>query len=116
MSIPKRLLIHTVTIKQQKGIDRDRNPVYEDSELQNVRVGVSRRVRAGQHGAVRSDAMTLFIDARHSVSVKDGARLPLILPKENDALIFEGREYCVKGITPCYARGAGVHHYEAVLE
>ena len=44
MSIPRRLLVHTVTLKQQKGVDRDRNPVYEESEVQNVRVDVTRRL------------------------------------------------------------------------
>ena len=48
MSIPIRLLVHTVTLKQQKGIDRDRNPVYEESELQNVRVDVTRRLPRGR--------------------------------------------------------------------
>ena len=116
MSISKRLLIHTVTVKQQKGVDRDRNPVYEESELQNVRVDVTRRVQAGQHGAVRSDAMTLFVDMRNSRSVKDGARIALVIPKEHDAVVFEGRMYTVTGVTAYYGGRTGVHHYQAELK
>lgn len=116
MSIPKRLLIHTVTIKQQKGVDRDRNPVYEECELQNVRVDVTRRVQAGQHGAVRADSMTLFVDTRNSRSVKGWARIALVIPQEHDAVVFDGRTYTVTGVTAYYGCGIGVHHYEAVLE
>ena len=115
MSIPRRLLVHSVTLKQQKGIDRDRNPVYEESELQNVRVDVTWRLQDGQRGVVRADSMSLFVDTRNSRSVKGWARIALVIPKEHDAVVFEGRMYTVTGVTAYYG-GAGVHHYEAVLE
>lgn len=116
MSIPIRLLVHTVTLKQQKGVDRDRNPVYEESELQNVRVDVTRRLQDGQRGVVRADTMTLFVDTRNSRSVKGWARIALVIPKEHDAVVFEGRMYTVTGVTAYYEGGIGVHHYEVILK
>ena len=117
MSISKRLLIHRVEFKQNTGKrDRDRNPVYEVSELRNVRVGVTRRVQAGQHGVIRADTMTLFIDGKYSEMFKDAQKSSLIIPKENDVIVFEGKEYTVKGVTPCYGASGKASHYEAVLE
>lgn len=117
MSISKRLLIHRVEFKQNTGKrDRDRNPVYEVSELRNVRVGVTRRVQAGQHGVIRADTMTLFIDGKYSEMFKDAQKSSLIIPKEDDVIVFEGKEYTVKGVTSCYAAGLNAGHYEVVLE
>ena len=116
MHIPKHLLIHSVVLKQQKGVDRNRNPVYEESWLCNVRVGVTRRVQTGQHGVIRADTMTLFVDVLNSKRMQNGQRMPLVLLQENDAVIFEEKEYTVKGVTPCYGASGKASHYEAALE
>lgn len=116
MHFPKRLLIHTVTLKQQKGVDRDRNPVYESGNLRRVRIGVTRKVQNGAHGVIRADTMTLFIFPCYSEYFKDGKKSALVIPNEDDVIVFEGKEYTVKGVTPCYGAGARVNHYEVVLE
>ena len=121
MHIPRRLLIHSVTLKRETGKDRDRNAVYDESTLRSVRVGITRRVQAGAHGTVRADTMTLFVDAHNSESVKDGQKTALIVPKENDVIGFYGKEYAVKAVTPCYAAVAkapddGASHWEVALE
>ena len=116
MHIPKHLLIHSVVLKQQKGVDRNRNPVYEESWLCNVRVGVTRRVQTGQHGVIRADTMTLFVDALNSKRMQNGQRMPLVLLQENDAVVFEGKEYTIKSVTPFWAGYGDARHYEAVLE
>lgn len=116
MHIPKHLLIHSVILKQQKGVDRNRNPVYEESWLCNVRVGVTRRVQTGQHGVIRADTMTLFVDALNSKRMQNGQRMPLVLLQENDAVVFEGKEYTIKSVTPFWAGYGDARHYEAVLE
>lgn len=116
MHIPKHLLIHSVILKQQKGVDRNRNPVYEESWLCNVRVGVTRRVQTGQHGVIRADTMTLFVDVFNSKRMQNGQRMPLVLLQENDAVVFEGKEYTIKSVTPFWAGYGDARHYEAVLE
>lgn len=116
MHIPKHLLIHSVILKQQKGVDRNRNPVYEESWLCNVRVGVTRRVQTGQHGVIRADTMTLFVDVLNSKRMQNGQRIPLVFLQENDAVVFEGKEYTIKSVTPFWAGYGDARHYEAVLE
>lgn len=116
MHFPKRLLIHTVTLKKQKGVDRDRNPVYESGNLRRVRIGVTRKVQNGAHGVIRADTMTLFIVPLFSEYFKDGKKSALVIPNEDDVIVFEGKEYTVKGITPCYGAISKVSHYEVVLE
>ena len=82
----------------------------------NVRVGVTRRVQTGQHGVIRADTMTLFVDALNSKRMQNGQRMPLVLLQENDAVVFEGKEYTIKSVTPFWAGYGDARHYEAVLE
>lgn len=117
MLLSKRLLIHNAILKQKNGrIDRDRNALYESGELRKVRIGVTRRVQSGAHGIIRADTMTLFIVPLCSEYFKDGQRDTLVIPRENDVIVFEGKEYTVKGVTPCYGASGKASHYEAVLE
>jgi len=117
MLLSKRLLIHCAVLKQKTGrIDRDRNPIYESAELRNVRIGLTHGVKSGAHGVIRADTMTLFIVPLFSEYFKDGKKSALVIPNEDDVIVFEGKEYTVKGITPCYGAISKVSHYEVVLE
>ena len=104
--IPLKLLVHTVTVRRNLGIDEDRNVIWSDPEtVAPVRCEpVKAEVLAG-NGVQRDDKLTLFVDCTHSAFV----------PEKGMQVEFLGTAYTVREATPYFADTANVHHYEAAL-
>ena len=104
--IPLKLLVHTVTVRRNLGIDEDRNVIWSAPEtVEHVRCEpVKAEVLAG-NGVQRDDKLTLFVDCTHSAFV----------PEKGMQIEFLGTAYTVREATPCFADTANVHHYEAAL-
>ncbi|WP_038080278.1 putative minor capsid protein [Treponema socranskii] len=104
--IPLKLLVHTVTVRRNLGIDEDRNVIWSEPEtVAPVRCEpVKAEVLAG-NGVQRDDKLTLFVDCTHSAFV----------PEKGMQVEFLGTAYTVREATPYFADTANVHHYEAAL-
>lgn len=115
--ISENLLINSVTVKHTDGIDRDGNRTATETVMSKVRVEVYNATAQGQAGAQTADGMTLYIDPEKAVcTAPDGEKAEMIIPAENDAVVFNGRQYEARKITPRYTRGnAAIHHYEVEL-
>jgi len=115
--IPARLLVHDCVLKRKTGIDRDRNPAYEETVLRRVRIGATFQTVRGNIGETKADTMTLIIDAKNTrYETADGEEAAAVIPTENDAVEWQGRSFTVRGVTPCYAQGESPHHWEVQLE
>lgn len=115
--IPVKLLIHSVIYKHSMGMDRDRNPIYEDVTLERVRVGVTMAVNSGTIGKEKADTMTLYIDCVNSRYLNSaGESMEPFAPKELDAVEFDGCSYTIERVTPIYTQDTDApHHYEVTL-
>ena len=104
--IPLKLLVHTVTVRRNLGIDEDRNVIWSEPEtVAPVRCEpVKAEVLAG-NGVQRDDKLTLFVDCTHSA----------FAPEKGMQIEFLGTAYTVREATPYFADTANVHHYEAAL-
>lgn len=109
--IPARLLIHECVLKHKTGVDRNRNPTYSETVLKRVRIGVTFQVLRGNIGETKADTLTLFIDAANTQF-----ETAAIIPTETDAITWNGKDYTVRSVTPCYTQGAALHHWEITLE
>lgn len=116
-AIPLKLLVHSCTLKRQTGLDRDRNPAYEETVLRRVRIGATFQTAHGSTGETKADTMTLIIDAKNTrYETADGEEAEAVIPAENDAVEWQGQSFTVRGVTPCYAQGENPHHWEVQLE
>ena len=115
--IPKRLLIHSVTVKSVDEYDRNRNPHYTTFILHNVRMALTAAQTNGQAGSVTADTATLYIDVINSyAALPDGTPAPLAIPMLGEAVEYNGREYIVQSIAPRFTHGvAAAHHWEITL-
>ena len=104
--IPLKLLVHTVTVRRNLGIDEDRNVIWSEAEsVEHVRCEpVKAQVLAG-NGVRRDDKLTLFVDCTHST----------FIPEKGMRIEFLGTAYTVREATPYFSDTANVHHYEAAL-
>ena len=104
--IPLKLLVHTVAVRRNLGIDDDRNVIWSAPEtVERVRCEpVKAEVLAG-NGVQRDDKLTLFVDCTHSAFV----------PEKGMQIEFLGTSYTVRQAAPYFADTANVHHYEAAL-
>ena len=100
--IPLKLLVHTVTVRRNLGIDEDRNVIWSEPEtVAPVRCEpVKAEVLAG-NGVQRDDKLTLFVDCTHSA----------FIPEKGMQVEFLGTAYTVREATPYFADTADVHHY-----
>lgn len=116
-AIPLKLLVHSCTLKKQAGLDRNRNPAYEETVLKCVRIGATFQTVRGNTGETKADTMTLFIDAENTrYETADGEEAAAVIPAENDAIEWQGQNFTVRSVTPCYAQGESPHHWEVQLE
>lgn len=116
-AIPRKLLVHSCTLKKQAGLDRNRNPTYTETVLKQVRIGVTFQTVRGNVGETKADTLTLFIDALNTrYENTEGEETAAVLPVENDAIEWQGKTFIVRGITPCYAQGESPHHWEVTFE
>ena len=116
-AIPLKLLVHSCTLKKQTGLDRNRNPTYTETVLKRVRIGATFQTIRGNIGETKADTLTLFIDAANTqYETTAGEATVAIIPTETDAITWNGKDYTVRSVTPCYTQGAAPHHWEVTLE
>ena len=117
MSIPIRLLVHNCILKKTTGLDRNRNPIYSQITLKQVRIGATFQSIRGAYGETKADSLTLFIDAKNTVyDAIDGKTVERKLPEEKDVIEWQGQSFTVRSVTPCYTYGNEPHHWEVTLE
>ena len=115
--IPARLLVQDCVLKKPAGLDRNRNPIYELTVLKRVRIGATIQTVRGAYGETKADTLTLFIDAKNTVyETANGEATERKLPAEKDVIEWQGKDFTVRGITPCYVKEAEPHHWEVTLE
>lgn len=116
-AIPLKLLVHSCTLKKQAGLDRNRNPTYTETVLKHVRIGATFQVLRGSIGETKADTMMLIIDAKNTrYETAAGEQAAAVIPAENDAIEWQGQNFTVRSVTPCYAQGNAPHHWEVTLE
>lgn len=114
--INKKLLVHNVIVKQQTGVDRNRNAIYKEVVLTNVRISASFAQNVNGYGYVQADSLTMYVDTVNSVSyTHTGDLCAWFELKEKDVVVWNNKEYTVKSITQCFADGKEVHHLEVAL-
>ena len=116
-AIPASLLVHNCILKTQSGLDRNRNPLYEHTILKQVRIGGTFKSIRGTYGETQFDALTLLIDEKNTLyETVDGEIVERKLPEEKDIIEWQGKDFTVRSITPCYTRDNKAHHWEVTLE
>lgn len=107
-SIPKRLLIHSVTYNRVGGKDIWENETLTNEDLTLVRMEPSDKlVQNKQNQEVRLSSL-LFYDLRNSQGLgSEGFKL-------DDNITFQGRNYVITTIDALYDRNK-LHHYEVGL-
>lgn len=116
-AIPARLLVHDCVVKRKTGIDRNRNPTYSETVLKHVRIGATFQTVRGNVGETKADTMTLVIDAVNSAyETTSGEPTAQVLPAENDVIVWDGKSFTVRSVTPCFAQDDSPHHWEVTLE
>lgn len=106
--IPKKLLIHNVTLCKEVNKDRwGKGDLFEETVLERVRMEPSSKVIRDKSGAEIQLAATLFYDCKNS-SPK-GISFAL-----DDIIMFNGQKHQVKDIEPLYDERK-LHHYELGL-
>lgn len=115
--IAKKLLVHTCTLKKPAGLDRDRNPTFSETVLKRVRIGATFQTIRGTVGETKADTMTLVIDAVNTTyETTSGTETAQVLPAENDVIVWDGKSFTVRSVTPCFAQSDTPHHWEVTLE
>lgn len=117
-AIPLNLLQQECVLKHKIGQDRNRNSVYEERILVHVRIGATFQTVRGSIGETKADTLTMFIDAANTeYETTEGETTAQVLPTENDAVTWNGKDYTVRSVTPCFTQGdATPHHWEVTLE
>ena len=116
-AIPLKLLVHSCTLKKQTGLDRNRNPTYTETVLKRVRIGATFQTIRGNIGETKADTITLIIDAKNTrYETAAGEQTAAVIPAENDAIEWQGQNFTVRSVTPCYAQDDSPHHWEVTLE
>ena len=115
--IAKKLLIHQIVLKKPSGLDRDRNPTFSETVLKYVRIGATFQTVRGNVGETKADTMTLVIDAVNSAyETTSGTETAQVLPAGNDVIVWDGKSFTVRSVTPCFAQSDTPHHWEVTLE
>lgn len=116
-AIPKRLLVHECILKKKKGMDRNRNPTFEEYTLKNVRIGATLASTRGTAGETKADTMTLFVDSENSAFYLDGETVESVQIEELDCIEWSGKTFTVRSIAECFTQETEKpHHLEVTLE
>jgi hypothetical protein len=110
MGIPARLLVHTCTYTAPAGgYDRDGEPIPgEPVTLDKVRLEPVNAIGNSTEGVTANDRLTLYYDPLYSQ--------PAITPAPGAVVTWNGEDYTIRSVTPCYTCGGDeVHHFEAAL-
>lgn len=106
MTLPKQWLIHTISYEEYQGVDDWNNEEFaEPIDIEHVRFDDSTVFsRDNEQNKILADAI-IFVDAKHSA--------PKIDFKEKSKIIFNGKDYVIKKVIPCYHPTKNkIHHYE----
>lgn len=103
--IPKRLLIHTVTLYQRVNVDKwGKGELNGGQELSNIRIEPSKQIIRDKNNAEVQLAATFFYDCRNS--------RPSDVSFEVDQVVdFNGQKYQIKTVETLYDN-LKLHHYE----
>lgn len=106
--IPKRLLIHTVTLNKKINEDRWGKGELDDGiSLTHVRIEPSGKIVRDKNNAEIQLAATLFYDCRNS----DPRGVEF---KVDDIVVFNGVKHRIEVVEPLYD-DKRLHHYELGL-
>ncbi len=116
-AIPTRFLVHNCILKKSIKQNRDRNTVYSQTVLKQVRIGATFQSVRGAYGEVKTDTLTLLIDYKNTIyETMNGDKTEKSLPEEKDVIEWQGKSFTVRGVTPCYTKDDTPHHWEVTLE
>lgn len=106
--IADRLLIHSCIYSRKTGTDRNGNSVFEETELTRVRITPVFATVQNSNAETKADKLTLFYCPPLSE--------PNVTIKELDCIKWNGKEYTIRSVTPCYTKDTfEVNHYEIAL-
>lgn len=106
-AIPKKMLIHTVTLAKA-GSDRwGTERITSEQELKHVRMEPSSKIVRDKNNAEIQLAAELFYDCKNS-------RPTGISFEVDDLILFNGQKYAVRFVEPLYD-DKRLHHYEVGL-
>lgn len=106
--IDEDLLVHSAVIYIPLGYDGDRQAIYEEIQLEKVRISHSKGVSISNLGVVPSDSMTLWFDCTLSLPSD-------FIPADGHILEYDGKKYTVKNVKTSYADSNVVQFYKADL-
>ena len=107
-SIPKKLLIHTVTHAHKEKTGRWSDEELKDKKLlQYVRIEPSTKIVRDKNSAEVQLSATLFYDCRNS-------RPRGIIFAEDEVILFGDLKYSIQVVEPLYD-GTLLHHFELGL-
>ena len=107
-AIPRRLLIHTLTVGRAVTKDRwGKTTTEQEESLTYVRLEPSGKIIKTKHNQEIQLAAVLFFDCRHSRPIGQEFQEGMIFG-------FNGERYRVETVEPLYDEGR-LHHYEIGL-
>lgn len=108
--ISKRLLVHSCSVQDVLGKNRDGGAEYAESiPLEHIRIVPAYSVKRGNTSEEQDDKLLLFIDGMQSTPRG-------FVPKIGSVIFWNSQAYTVRAVTPCYTgNGSTVHHWEVSL-
>ncbi len=106
--IPRRLLIHSATLKRRTGIDQYQQPEYTDTDLSYIRVEPTARQALTSEGEMSQDRAILFYDLRNSMPSGQSFG-------KGDAIDWNGEQYTIREYQTLYTVAGTPHHLEVAL-
>lgn len=118
--IPKNLLIHSAKLITEFDPDRWGNSTAQGSEaLESIRIEPSSEIITDSFGSLLKLSAVLFFDSRNSrpQEINFALKGDIISGKTVNLqrVEFGGRFYTVASVTPLFADGNKIHHYEVGL-
>jgi len=106
--IPRSLLPHTATLKKPGEPDARGKVTYTESTLNYIRFETARKNALTALGEQRNDLGVLFFDMQNSLPADTTFDV-------NDQIVFGGRTFTIREVTPEYTVHGSPHHYEVAL-
>lgn len=103
--IPRRLLIHTVTLSSVTGVDMYGNETVTTTTINRVRLEPAKKTMLSDLGEGKDDKYLMFWDATHSTTATF---------KKLDKITFNGVELTVREVFKA-SDEKGLHHLEIYL-
>ncbi len=118
--IPKKLLIHSAKLITEFDTDKWGNSTTQSEEiLENIRIEPSSEIITDSFGTALKLSAVLFFDGRNSRPQEINFALKGDVMSGKTVKIqrveFGGRLFTVASVTPLFADGNKIHHYEVGL-